>query len=243
MKHTLPLFQGTIFNEKYSAGAKTDYAVLLLHGYPSTDNKNEYIAEFITENLNHDAYIFHYEGLGKSHGLISFPKSITDAIAYYEWLVRIQAYKNITIIGHSWGGLIALNIITNVDTSAVDKLILMSPYNYFPTGTELKKLVDTLFLETKTEFKQSKEEMINQVKTVISDFQPRSQLDLIKSFTKPVHILQAVRDLEVPPITTEEFVSTIKQENFSIDKIDTDHSFTENRKVFLDKFISVMRSK
>jgi esterase/lipase len=242
MKQTLPPFHGTIYNEKYSTGKKSEGAVLLLHGYPSPDSKNEYIAEFMAEHLSQDAFVLHYEGLGKSQGAFSFPKSVTDAIAYYESLVS-QGYKHITIVGHSWGGLIALNLIAMVDTSAIDRLILMSPFNYFPTGVELEKLIDFIYSDSQVEFKQSKSEMIKQVGVITSSYQPRSKIDKIRLFAKPVHIFQAIHDLEVPPATTTEFVKAIGNKNVHLEQIDTDHSFTENRKAFLARVLSVMRSE
>lgn len=243
MKQTLPLFHGTIYNEKYLSSYNTEEAVILFHGYPSTESKNEYIAEHISNFLNKDVFLFHYEGLGNSLGLFSFPKSILESIAYYNWVAK-HGYKKITILGHSWGGLIALNLVAEIQQhSLIDKVILLSPYNYFPEGLQLTKLIDYIYEDTKDIFKQPKSIMTNQVQEILLSYQPRSKIQNIKQFPNPIYILQATNDNEVSPESTAEFVQLLRSSKTIFKKINTDHSFTENRTDFLNELTKILEQK
>jgi esterase/lipase len=232
MKKELPLFNGNIFNEKYSSGEKSEEAVLLFHGYPSPEGKNEYIAESIANKFKKDVYLIHYEGLGLSKGFFSFSKSIKDSGDYFKWLSN-EGYKKISIVGHSWGGLIALNLIADQKPINLNKIILMSPYTFFPKGYELEKLIDFIYEDSKSVFKQSKAEMTTQVNEILLSFQPRSKVQSIETYANQISILQAISDHEVPLATTKNFVEMFKGARPNFIEIDTDHSFNERRDQFL----------
>ncbi len=242
MRAALTPFKGSIYNEKYTAFPKAENAILLLHGYPSPESKNEYIAEYISKTLGSDVFLIHYSGLGLSDGLFSFPKSITDSSDYFSW-VSSQGYKEITIIGHSWGGLIALNILADLKPTNVSKVILMSPYNYFPSGQDLNGLVDFIFADSRSEFKQPKEVMWDQVNQVLKESQPRNKIKDIQNHKSKLYIFQAKNDVEVQPKVTEEFVKLLDKSNLQYQIIDTDHSFNDNREFFLGQLKKALESK
>lgn len=236
----LPPFRGTIYNEKYSASEKSERVILIFHGFPSSQNKNEHIAEYLTQQLKADVFIFHYEGLGQSQGLFSFENSIQDAISYYK-MVKAQGYRSVSLIGHSWGGLVALNLITTIESALLpNQLILLSPLNNIPVGDALMGLVDSLYAGSKESFKQSKETMAQQISVVASHYNPRHKIEELKSLKMPIHIIQASDDDKVHPQSTASFVDLIDSNHVQFEFLDTDHRFQTNQPHFLQRLAEVL---
>lgn len=232
MKQELQFFENIIYNEKYFSAEKSEEAVLMLHGYPSPEGKNEYIAEYISSYLKKDVFLIHYAGLGKSNLNFSFPKSIEDSINYFNCLNEIKKYKSFYLIGHSWGGLIALNIIKHVNTNNIKSVLLLSPYTYFPSGCDLTQLIQLVYNETKEFFRGSYAEMANQVQEIILNYQPLLFLDKLKSFTGVINIIQAANDIEVLPSNTKLFFDSLSN-RATYFEINCDHGFSQNREDLL----------
>lgn len=232
MKQELQYFENIIYNEKYCSSENAEEAVLMLHGYPSPDGKNEYIAEFVSTYLKKDVFLIHYAGLGKSNLNFSFPKSIEDSINYFTFLNEKKIYKSFYLIGHSWGGLIALNIIKHFNTNNIKSVLLLSPYTYFPSGCNLNHLIQLVYNESKEFFRGTFAEMTNQVEEIILQYQPGLFLDKLKTFTGDINIIQAANDIEVLPSNTKFFIDSLSN-NAKYFEINCDHGFNQNREDLL----------
>jgi len=211
---------------------KGDTAILLLHGFPSesfngTDQeKNEDLLRYLSETTGLEAYLHHYNGLGKSNkGNFSFIDSINDSLELTKLI--LLKHKNLILIGHSWGGWVAMNCINNLSRS-IKKLILLSPLNAIPNTESLESIMESI----KKDFPyltQDKpvSEFVKDLEKVNITHNPRQCINNIDSDSK-IYIIQANDDQEVPRQTTDEFQNLFGL-NCTYDVMDTDHSFIKNR--------------
>ncbi|OVE75082.1 hypothetical protein BVX95_00330 [archaeon D22] len=101
--------------------------VIMIHGYKSSSSKEFYETyqnEF--DKLKINSIVFDLTGHGKSSGVFETQKVsdwISDADKIHEYIVE-RGYKNISIIGSSLGGLIAIDIASK---HKIQKLILRAP--------------------------------------------------------------------------------------------------------------------
>ncbi len=117
-------------------------AVLMLHGFPGWINKNYDIAERLALQ-GHSVFLPHYRGLGHSKGRFSFEKSITDIEALIETINAEFRLKKLSLIGHSWGGLVA----SIISPANLHKTCLLAPLINLPNKKALIKLTSDLIVE------------------------------------------------------------------------------------------------
>jgi len=221
-------------------------AVLLFHGFPSeslngTDQeKNEDLLKHISESTGYEAYLHHYSGLGKSiKGVFSFSDSINDSKELLKLI--LSKHKYIILIGHSWGGWVAMNCIRNSNRN-IKQLILLSPLNELPYSEILK----TVMKDIRNNFphimqNKSEADFVNELEELNKTHNPRRCVDHIDPKSR-VLILQANEDQEVPQQSTMEFYKLFG-ENCTYEIMDTDHSFTRNRNDMINKCISFIKEQ
>lgn len=112
-------------------------AALFLHGFPADSGKNEDIAKKISAIHSLESFILHYRGLGVGLSKFSFSNSISESSQFLFYLINC-GYKNIYLIGHSWGSLIAVNLLAKYAKN-ISKAILLSPFLKFPNDREISK--------------------------------------------------------------------------------------------------------
>jgi esterase/lipase len=108
-----------------------NFAVLFLHGFPAIRTKNEDLAEHLTGSTSVDCYLPHYPGLGESKGEFSFYKCYQTALMKYKE-VREKYGHNFIVLGHSFGGAIALRLFYEFPDNHKYTLLL-NPLVMFPT--------------------------------------------------------------------------------------------------------------
>ena len=85
----------------------------------------------------------HYPGLGFSPGRFSFKQTVERIDGFLE-SARRKYRLPISLMGHSWGGYLAMTLGRHVDRC----LLLLAPLSRFPVGKGLRKSVDILFSES-----------------------------------------------------------------------------------------------
>ncbi|MCB9062363.1 MAG: alpha/beta fold hydrolase [Halobacteriovoraceae bacterium] len=229
--------------------SQTKKAILFLHGFPAESSispvdpkieKNIDIAENFAQTFKLDTYLLHYKGLGKSEGIFSFTGSIEDSLKYCESLTE-KGYEQIYLFGHSWGGLVALNLAHKLTTN-IAGLALFSPFNLIGSRPEIESLFDLVVLEVPYLFeKKTKAEYIDELIDIGLFFSPRKFANEILSDI-PIYIYQAINDNEVPEQTTLDLVNLLHQNCF-YKEIKTDHSLKENRDKVVNLILNDLISK
>lgn len=128
----------TLYYEKFGKNKKT---ILILPGWGDTRKTFDYLIENLKQE--HTIYIFDYPGFGKS----IFPnKDITiyDYEEYFKDFIQEKKLTNLTIIGHSFGGRIAI-LLTSIDKIKVKNIILMDAAGIKPKKTWKQYLRQTLY--------------------------------------------------------------------------------------------------
>lgn len=107
----------------------SDRPILLLHGFPAVRaTKNLDLADWLFRHFDRDVYLLHYRGLGESPGNFRFSASIDEATAVAKRLAGGDSpTRNLTVVGHSWGGFVATNVAARLP-DRVRALVLLSPF-------------------------------------------------------------------------------------------------------------------
>ena len=212
-------------------------AIIHFHGFPGEKNngsqieKNIDLAKHLCLTNNLDSFVPHYNGLGENiESAFSFVQSIEDSVDLCEKI--LLSYESIILIGHSWGGLVAINCF-RLHCKKIAKMILMSPFTFFPEEGVLGPIIENLLVEVPP---------ISQKKPL---HEYMSELNKVKKCYGPslvnknlldgrVLVLQAKKDLDIPAFLTESFIAN-NTSNCNYFEIDTDHSFTTNRQLLFEK--------
>jgi len=212
-------------------------SVLFFHGFPANvGNKNADVASAINLKTGNDVFLLHYRGLGESPGVFSFSESVRESLRVVEDLVRQNKYQKIHIVGHSWGGLVALNAFRQLHERK-GRLILLSPFSSFPDRSGIAEVVRAVRAELPEVFgKRSDDEVIADIHRAESEFGPDQFIDQLES--KEITVVQASQDSEVPPSLTRTFLSKFRTPPKYVE-LDQDHSFFRDRDELIRAVLSV----
>lgn len=103
-------------------------AILIIHGFAGGTYDQEYLANELELENHFDVYTFTLPGHDNTHSKIKMEDWIEKAELQTERLIK-NGYKNIYLIGHSMGGVIATHIASKY--KEVKKLVLAAPAFHF----------------------------------------------------------------------------------------------------------------
>lgn len=214
----------------------------LLHGLPANRNtKNLDMAEYLSQKENACVYILHYRGLGESRGAFLFTQSIQEATAVARKIAAMHPDFPLSLIGHSWGGMIATNILHHAP-QLLKQVILISPFcSTQKDGPLYTWLLEGIRDECPGIYGDlSQKEIEGDLKEFWDHHLP---LNLAPSLDVEVDlgVIQALRDDTTPPANTKAFCAKLKKTPRYFE-LDTDHSFTEKR-IELFKTLSIFLSE
>lgn len=225
-----PFYFGNCFSVRVSRNpdVRTERANLFFHGFPAFKNRHLDLAEETCWKTGQDSYIFHYAGLGKSKGSFSFIDSILDAKAFVQDLIQKFSYESFNVMGHSWGGLVAMSVCIDLGAKLA-QLLLLSPLNFIPDESKNEEVINFLCKRADIGYaSKNMNEFIKELELIRKEFDPRELVKARIWNQNQVHILQAKQDLDVPETTTREFAKLFYHEA-RYTELDVDHSFIINR--------------
>ncbi len=129
------------------AGAKR--AWVFFHGFPGPgaelkdpthERMGERFARFVNEHGD-DLFFPHYRGIKPSKGDFSILQSIKDGLWFMEFL-QTKRYQEVCIIGHSWGGMVAVNVLNQMPEIKINYLILQTPLAMIPDPEASASIID-----------------------------------------------------------------------------------------------------
>ena len=215
-------------------------AILFVHGFVGGIYDYDNFPNELETFRNYDVYTFTLPGHEK-HVVknVKYADWINSAEKQIEFLLN-HNYKEIYVIGHSMGGVIAAHLA--VKYKEVKKLVLVAPafrYFYFKDGkVNIKGINDTLKRLPSMLKEEDKEKVIERIqKTPIPTMLEFTKLvdayqkDL-KNITCPTLTIHGLKDNVVPNEGTDLVYNTIKSKTnllVNIDKV-THDCFTKERK-------------
>lgn len=226
---------------RVGSASRSDLAALFLHGFPGIiGNRNLDLADAVSSATNANVFLPHYRGLGCSDGKFSFKQSITDTLRISEDLLIGKGFKKIFLVGHSWGGFVALNLLAK-QPLLFSHTVLLSPLFEIPERSRLEKLAPTL-LNDHREILSSKSDaaLVAEFEEVRAKFKP---LDNLSEKTRETcTIIQASHDLEIPTSINKKLAHEyFPAQNYT--EVDQDHRFQKDRPGITKQIIEVILSQ
>jgi len=236
-----PLNQSSF--SKSSSNNKEAY--LLFPGFPGTQGKNEDIAEAIFKKTQLETFVIHYTGLTTNPGpdeTFDFLKSVDESIQFVKSL--LVQYEKLHLVGHSWGGLIALNIFSKVFTSEQrGKLILLAPFTEFPKDGSVENWL--IPMATKQEhFRfsyKNPEDVRNNFFAVEKTYSPRDHLDQLKIQDEQITLIEAINDPDVSNYSTDSLYQILnRQGKIQRFHLQDDHCFIGDRLAIINTVLAAI---
>lgn len=223
-----PMTQESYFQDLHiktyrpQTGSKKGF--VFFHGFPGEGVRNEDLAEVISEQTGFTCFVVHFGGLGNGKGKFGFKRSIEQSLAYIDDLMAHEHFDSLSLYGHSWGGLVAINIASKIK-SKIDKLILVSPYSMLPPKVMVRKILTGFVIDTPSlEPVFSIDEGVQDLDFIDHNFNPKKAI--LQTQLKPgsTLFLQAKEDEEVPAAISRAFLQSFPEppEYHEVDQV---HSF------------------
>lgn len=218
-------------------------AILIIHGFAGGTYDEEELANYLELNRDFDVFQYTLPGHEKNLSKVKYADWINASEEKIKWLIN-NGYKNIYLIGHSMGGVIATYLATKY--KEVKKLVLAAPaFQYLQVVKENLNLTESL----KATPKVIKTYGNNEIIARFLKFKPiviREFMELIKKYydyPKEVYckilILQGKND-NLVPITSSEYVyNSVKSKVKALIYIDkaTHDIFRAKNKLEIFKFV------
>ena len=119
--------------------------VIIMHGLMS--NSEEPLIKTMAEKLNNIGVAtlrFDFNGHGKSEGAfikMTVPKEIADAKSVIDYVVGLEQFSSISLVGHSQGGVVTSMVAGVLGEDKIERIVLFAPaaviYDEANSGTTL----------------------------------------------------------------------------------------------------------
>lgn len=216
----------------------TKESIVILNGFPAYIERNTDFGYELNKQFGADVYIPHYKGLGVSKGKFSFYHSIEDMMSLVSHLKN--KYKALTIVGHSWGGYLALSI---ADRIPVDELVLISPFVVFPEDNEIQAILDE-FIQTERKMNREQKtlsELIEDLQLVRKDYPVNEEL--FRRVGTPVLVLQGLNDIVSIPRFSKDLFEKLGTDKKEYVEVETDHWFSDKREILKTMIVDWYKKK
>jgi pimeloyl-ACP methyl ester carboxylesterase len=211
-------------------GPNTDSDALItvfLHGFPALHSKqNREIAEVAAKNLERETHLLFYTGLGFAPGEFRFQKCLSDVATYFAELIEKRPKVKIDIVGHSWGGYLALQMATRF-APQIRRMVLMSPLLMFSAIDLGVEILDDYARNNPMLTLGDPEELAVDF-TEIGSSMPAAELIGAVSEAIEILFLQARNDDITPTRFALNMIDDFKRRPL-LEIVDTDHSFIVDR--------------
>ena len=230
-----------LFLQKFPAqSGATAHAVLMLHGFPSYSGKNEVIALRIATQSNTDVFVLHYRGLGKSGGTFSFTEVIEDSTEVAISLLQ-KGYGSLTLVGHSFGGAVALSVAQRVQ--GVGTLVLLSPLTRLPALAEQRSdLSGFVAYEETLGHHYELDGLAANAGRFMQAYDPKGLADDVRARGAKLIVIQAQDDEVISAFDTRNWSSSLAERPEYIE-IEDDHWFNSSRERVADLIVDRLRDR
>jgi len=192
-------------------------AILIIHGFAGGTYDIEDLANYLEADNSFDVYTFTLPGHDKNLSKVKHTEWISESENKINWLIK-KGYRNIYIIGHSMGGVIASYLASKY--KQVKKLVLAAPaFHYLNVIDNNINIKESLSAIPKVLKQYEKDEIIGRFLkfniTAISEFMllVKKYYDTPKNIICPTLILQGKADHLVPATSSEYVYNELDKNN------------------------------
>jgi pimeloyl-ACP methyl ester carboxylesterase len=212
-------------NEKHA-----ENAFLFFHGFPADTNKNEDFAKALAE-INSHSFVLHYSGLGASNGLFSLAATIEEAKNLLHFVKNKSTYKSIYIIGHSWGGLVAINLLKQIPFQ-FKKAALLAPFCILPDEQIATEILEDFCINQKQNHNRQYDinALLKEYKTIKLKNDLIDVGSALKNTTTPILIIQGTHDIVSIPEGAMKLSMSLGNTSQLIE-VDDEHHFINRDKI------------
>lgn len=221
-------FLGNIYLSVFTNDYTSDEAVIYFHGFPgpTLDNPVISLSELLAESLGDTRTLYapRYSGLAESNGQFSFLSSIYDGLSVL-YQVLSKRYTKISIIGYSWGAVVALNCFDHIPPHKRGRLVLLAPVTQLPKNDVAKYMAEALIQSSPWSLRhQTTDSIALDLKFIDAEHNPFAAAQRIGA--ERICVIQGMRDEVVLKSVTDEFVASLG-EGTSYIVFDEPHSFAD----------------
>lgn len=177
-------------------------AVLVIHGLAGGTYDQEDLSNYLQLDSKLDVFTFTLPGHGASRKAAKATEWIKSSRSQMDFLIE-NGYKEIYLIGHSMGGVIASHLATQYDE--VKKVVLAAPaFQYLKEKDGKFDVMDSIKLLPKFKETYEMDQIMSRILKLplssVSEFLAlvNKYKDSVKDIKVPILIIQGLEDLMVP---------------------------------------------
>jgi esterase/lipase len=222
------LFLGDIYLSVFSNDSRSGEAVLYFHGFPgpTLDNSVVSLAELLAEHIgvSRTLYAPRYSGLAESNGKFSFLSSIYDGLSLLYHILSMR-YSKVSIVGYSWGAVVALNCFRHIPVRVRGMLVLLAPVTHLPKNAAAESTAQGLIKSVPWSLRhQTVENLVLDWEVINAEHNPYAAAEKISP--DQIYVIQGSQDDVVPQSSTDAFVASLGEgARYTI--FDEGHSFVD----------------
>lgn len=189
-------------------------AILIVHGFAGGTYDEEALANYLELNRCFDVYQFTLPGHDKNLSKATSEDWIRKSEKMLEWLIK-KGYRNIYVIGHSMGGVIAAYLAAKY--KEVKKLVLAAPaFHYLSVDSKDSNPISSIKKIPNVIKSYGGSEVVSRMLKLnintLNEFTHlvKENYDVTKDITCPTLILQGTKDNLVPLSSSKYVYETIK---------------------------------
>lgn len=204
----------------YNPGKKK--LIVMCPGFPG-DCKNYDLAGRLA-NRDKSVMLLKYPGVDESRGIFRFPRAVYYVTSFLSDLPNFCDYKELTVIGHSYGGFYSINAVSEND--GVDKLICLAPLvdiEKFNNEQDMKSIFEDALTKVRG---TCIEELINEQRVLKQKYDP---LKAVKKIKCPLVLIHGDSDKDVPIYHSELLYKHANKPKELITISGADHIFSKHR--------------
>ena len=224
-------------------------AILIIHGFVGTTKDEEELFYFLNHFRKYDVYNFVLKGHDRITNNISYQDWLDDATNHLNKLIN-YGYKDIVVIGHSMGGVLASYLATNYP-KYVKKLVLLAPaFDYLAYGkgnlfenikSSIKIVKDYSMAEVVGRSIKTSPNMLTQFMKLVNNYQ-----DVLSNVKCPILIMHGTNDSIVPYKSSEDvYKIALAKYKYLITLEDIDHDIFRSKKtdIIVKTIYSFLKNK
>jgi pimeloyl-ACP methyl ester carboxylesterase len=198
--------------------------VLILHGFPGWNTKNEDIAMNLALH-GYGSYLVHMKGLGESNGKFSFESVVDETRKIAEFICKVHGVEKLAIVGHSFGGFLALSL-----KDIASSLVLLSPLSCLDRKDKIDLIANEFYEKTegKTVYDSSEE-----LKKGFVELSQHYSFDDLNSGLTDIKtlLIHGTKDERIPVEASRALRQHLGATSSYVE-LEDNHRFTETRKDF-----------